>query len=151
MDNKEIRAFRRDLRSFSRILARQVEVCCCDVTPAQCHALLALEESGPLLNSELAVLLQVDTSTLSRTIDQLDVKNYIVRQPHPTDRRATLLELSDRGVQVATAIHVSADALYRGILGEVPANQRPDVLRRFAQLVETFRRWQTQEKGKDSV
>jgi DNA-binding MarR family transcriptional regulator len=143
MDTKEIRAFRRDLRSFSRILDQQVEVCCCsDVTPAQCHALLALEESDPLTNVELAALLQVDASTLSRTIDQLNLKGLVVRRPHPTDRRATLLELSDQGGQVATAIHVSADALYQGILGEIPVDCRQDVLQRFAQLVETFRRWQ---------
>jgi DNA-binding MarR family transcriptional regulator len=152
MHKKEIRAFRRDLRSFSRILAQQIEVCCrSDVTPAQCHALLALEESGSLPNGELAALLQVDASTLSRTIDQLDLKGLVVRQPHPTDRRATLLELSDRGGQVATAIHESADALYRGILGEIPVDRRRDVLQRFAQLVETFSCWQAQKNGKGSL
>ena len=145
METKEIRAFRRNLRSFSRILAQQVEVCCCsDVTPAQCHALLALEESGPLPNNELAALLQVDASTLSRTIDQLELKGLVVRQPHSTDRRATMLELSDRGGEVATAIHGTADALFRGILGEIPVDCRRDVLQGFAQLVETFKRWQAQ-------
>lgn len=152
MRTKEIRAFRRDLRSFSRILADQVEVCCCsDVTAAQCHALLALEEAGPLPNGELAALLQVDASTLSRTIDQLDLKGLVVRQPHPTDRRATLLDLSDRGGQVAAAIHESADALYRSILGKIPVDRRRDVMQQFAQLVETFRRWQAQKNGKGSL
>lgn len=149
MDTKEIRAFRRDLRSFSRILAQQVEICCFNVTPAQCHALLALEESGPLLNSELAALLQVDASTLSRTIDQLDLKKLVVRKSHPTDRRAVLLELSDPGSQIATKIHESADALYRSILSNIPIDHRRDVLQRFAELVETFRHWKAQGKGKD--
>lgn len=149
MDTKEIRAFRRDLRSFSRILAQQVEVCCrSDVTPAQCHALLALEESGPLTNGELAAVLQVDASTLSRTIDQLDPKGLVVRRTHPTDRRATLLELSDRGRQVAAAIHGSADALYRGILGEIPEDRRREVLQHFEELVEAFRRWQAEGNRK---
>jgi DNA-binding MarR family transcriptional regulator len=148
MDKKEIRAFRRDLRSFSRILSQQVGICCCcDVTPAQCHVLLALEESGPLPNRELAALLQVDASTLSRTIDQLARKDLVERQPHPDDRRATLLELSDQGNQVATSIHATADSLYRSILGEIPVEHRLDVLKRFAQLVETFRRWQDQGDG----
>ncbi len=148
MDAEEIRAFRRDLRSFSRILAQQVEICCCsDVTPAQCHALLALEESGPVPNGELAALLQVDASTLSRTINQMVQKDLVVRQPHTTDRRTTLLEMSDRGGEVATAIHRTADALYRGILGEIPANNRRDVLQAFAQLVEAFRGWQARGNG----
>lgn len=148
MDTDEIRSFRRDLRSLSQALARQVEICCCsDVTPAQCHALLALEESGPVPNGELAALLQVDASTLSRTIDQLEKKDLVVRQPHPTDRRATLLVLSDQGGEVATAIHGTADVLYRGILGKIPADRRGNVLQCFTDLVEAFRGWQTRESG----
>lgn len=142
MQTKEIRAFRRDLRTFSRILARQVEICCCaDVTVAQCHALLALEESGPVPNVELAALLQVDASTLSRTVDQLVLKGLVVRMPHPADRRAALLELSDQGVEAATAIHQSADKLYRGILGEIPARHRRELLQAFGRLVEAFSNW----------
>lgn len=150
MDTEEIRAFRRDIRSFSRILARQIEVCCCsEVTPAQCHALLGLEESGPLPHGELAAVLQVDASTLSRTMDQLVRKGLVVRQPHPTDRRAMLLELSEQGVQVAAAIHESADTLYRDILGEIPVDHRREVLQRFGQLVETFRHWQARGADQD--
>lgn len=146
MKTSEIRSFRRDLRSFSRILAQHVEVCCCaDVTNAQCHALLALEESGSLPNVELAAMLQVDASTLSRTIGQLDRKGLVVRQPHPGDRRAALLELSDRGAKVASDIHASADALYRGILLDIPVAHRRDVLQSFSLLVETFKRWQVRQ------
>ena len=151
MDTKEIRAFRRDLRSFSRILAQQVEVCCSNVTPAQCHVLLALEESDPLSNAELAGLMQLDASTLSRTVDQLNRKGLVVRRPHPNDRRATLLELSDRGGKVAAGIHASADALYRGILEKIPEDGRSDVLRGFTQLVDAFAGWQSHADGKCSL
>jgi DNA-binding MarR family transcriptional regulator len=152
MDTKEIRAFRHDLRIFARILDQQDQVCCCsEVTPAQCHALLELEESGPLPNGRLAAQLQVDASTLSRTIDQLDQKGLVVRKPHPTDRRATLLKLSDRGGQVATAIHVSADAIYRCVFDNIPEDRRPDVLQGFAQLVEAFVHWQTQTDDRCSL
>lgn len=150
MDNKQIRAFRRDLRSFSRILAQQVEVCCSNVTPAQCHVLLALEESDPLSNAELAGLMQLDASTLSRTVDQLNRKGLVIRRPHPNDRRATLLELSDRGGQAAAGIHASADALYRGILEKIPEDRRSDVLRGFTQLVDAFAGWQAHADGKCS-
>ena len=151
MDPNEIRDFRRDLRSFYRILIHQVKVCCCcDVTPAQCHVLLALEESGPLSNRELAAQLQLDASTLSRTIDQLARKNLVERQPHPGDRRTTLLELSDQGNQVAVSINTTADSLYRSLLGKIPAEQRLDVMQKFAQLVETFRQWQPQGDDLDS-
>lgn len=98
-------------------------------------------------NGELAALLQVDASTLSRTIDQLEKKDLVVRQPHPTDRRATLLVLSDQGGEVATAIHGTADVLYRGILGKIPADRRGNVLQCFTDLVEAFRGWQTRESG----
>jgi DNA-binding MarR family transcriptional regulator len=147
MEIEEIRAFRRDLRAFSRILSRQVQACCYEVTPAQCHVLLELADSGPVPNGYLAALLQVDASTLTRTVDQLVAKGLIIREPHPTDRRATLLEPSSRGSKVVASIHESADALYRGILEEIPPSRRKDVLRRFAQLVELFRSWQERENG----
>ena len=151
MRTEEIRAFRRDLRAFSRILGHQVEACCSDVTPAQCHALLELGDSGPVPNGDLAALLQVDPSTLSRTVHQLVVKGLVLRDTHPSDRRATLLQLSDRGEEVVAAIHESADALYRGILEEIPPSSRKDVLRRVAQLVQLFQRWQGQANGECCV
>jgi len=151
MRTEEIRAFRRDLRAFSRILGHQVEVCCSGVTPAQCHALLELADSGPVPNGDLAALLQVDASTLSRTVHQLVVKGLVLREAHPSDRRATLLQLSDRGEKVVAAIHGSADALYRGILEEIPASRRKEVLRRFAQLVQLFQSWQGQANGECCV
>ena len=127
-------------------MARQVEFCCrAEVTPAQCHALLELEETGPVPNGELAARLQVDASTLSRTIDHLVEKGLVARETHPGDRRATLLELSQRGGEVAAGIHETADALYRDILDNLPADRRGEVLRRFSQLVDGFGRWQ--ERG----
>lgn len=151
MDTTEIRAFRRNLRSFSRILTQQLELCCFAVTPAQCHALLALEESESVSNADLAAVMQLDASTLSRTINQLVRKDLVERRPHPHDRRAVLLGLTDRGGEVASEIHQSADELYRGILEYIPEDRRSDVLQGFSHLVEAFVHWQSNADGSCAV
>ncbi len=92
---KEIRRFRKTIRRFDRLRGQQVKDCCTEVTPAQSHFLMELEESGPITSGDLARVLNVDASTLTRTADRLVGRNLILRETHPNDRRALLISLTE--------------------------------------------------------
>ncbi len=64
---------------------------------AQLRALQSLERLGPSLVTELGTDLDLLPSTASRLSDRLADAGYITRRVSPTNRRATLLEMTDAG------------------------------------------------------
>jgi DNA-binding MarR family transcriptional regulator len=64
---------------------------------APLRALQSLERLGPSLVTELGADLDLLPSTASRLSDRLAEAGYITRRVSPTNRRATLLELTDAG------------------------------------------------------
>jgi len=58
--------------------------------------LLAVEEAGRLRMGDLAEDLGITARTVTTLVDALEKEGLLVRLPDPTDRRATLLELTDR-------------------------------------------------------
>jgi DNA-binding MarR family transcriptional regulator len=64
------------------------------------RALHSLERRGPSQVSELAEDLDLLSSTASRLGDRLAEAGYITRRVSPTNRRATILELSEDGRRV---------------------------------------------------
>ena len=64
---------------------------------APLRALQSLERLGPSLVTELGADLDLLPSTASRLSDRLADEGYITRRVSPTNRRATLLEMTDAG------------------------------------------------------
>ena len=71
---------------------------------APLHALQSLERVGPSLVSELGDDLDLLPSTASRLSDRLADAGWITRRVSPTNRRATLLELTDAGRAVLSEL-----------------------------------------------
>lgn len=67
---------------------------------APLRALQSLERMGPSLVTELGADLELLSSTASRLSDRLAEAGLITRRVSPTNRRATLLELTDAGRDV---------------------------------------------------
>jgi DNA-binding MarR family transcriptional regulator len=50
---------------------------------------------------ELATLVGVDAPNMTGVVDDLESQGLVVRQPHPTDRRAKLVVATPRGQELA--------------------------------------------------
>ena len=59
--------------------------------------LQALHCSGPAIMRNLGDQLGVSPRNMTAMVDALEEAHLVVRQPHPTDRRATLVELTADG------------------------------------------------------
>ncbi|MBA2342951.1 MAG: MarR family transcriptional regulator [Thermoleophilaceae bacterium] len=53
--------------------------------------------AGPLPIAAAGGRLGVSPSTMTGLADRLEQQGYLARRPHPTDRRATVLELTAKG------------------------------------------------------
>lgn len=140
----DIRAFRRSLRALERqvelSLASQTE--CCGVTPAQCHVLLEVAEAGSPSVGELATVLELDASTLSRAVDGLVKAGFFLREEDPGNRRRYLVSLSPAGRKKVSEIDRACDRYYEGMLASLPAGDRGlvvEVLPRFTEALKSWR------------
>jgi DNA-binding MarR family transcriptional regulator len=68
-----------------------------DVTPSQMRALRVLGRHGPIRFSELAQHLHIAPRSATEVVDAVAAKGLVERAPDPTDRRAVLVSLTDRG------------------------------------------------------
>lgn len=66
-------------------------------TAAAWFVLVRLAEYGPLIQRDLARELRVEAPTLVRQIDRLQADGLVTREPAPSDRRATLVAITDAG------------------------------------------------------
>jgi DNA-binding MarR family transcriptional regulator len=121
--------FRRQLRVLEREVVRQLEADTgCGVTLAQCHTLLELEASELSLTA-LAAALDLDTSTLSRTVDGLVRAGMVERAEDASDRRSLRLTLTPAGRAKVAFINGICNRYYEDLLAGMSERDRRCVLR----------------------
>ncbi len=141
MNGDDVRAFRHTLREFERVLADSYDQTCSEsgVTMAQCHLLIELDAARSTSLKELAERLDLDPSTVSRTVETLVGRGLVVRRQDPSDRRLQRLELTPDGIETAERLHRENDAYFGRILSDIPSDRRGEVLRAFELLVQASR------------
>jgi DNA-binding MarR family transcriptional regulator len=85
--------------------------------------------AGERSAAELAARLGITAQGAAKLVDEMASRGYVERRPHPDDRRAKLLRLSDRG-QGALASARRFHAAYEARLRERLGDRRAAALRR---------------------
>ncbi|HLL62719.1 MAG TPA: MarR family transcriptional regulator [Propionibacteriaceae bacterium] len=67
------------------------------LTTARTHLLWVLHHSGPSKQQALATALSVSPRNVTGLVDALETGGFVARTPHPSDRRAILITLTERG------------------------------------------------------
>mgnify|MGYP001016436818 CR=1 FL=1 len=130
------------LRELIRVLVRNLgileksDASCCGVTISQCHAIVEIGRSGEVSLNELAELLALDKSTMSRTINNLVEDGLVIRELDPEDRRYVKIKLTDKGIKIFKDIEESMDRYYKSIFNSVPEEKREQVLDSLKLLIE---------------
>lgn len=85
------------------------------LTVAQASALR--EMTGPMTMRELAVKMSCEPSNATIVIDKLENLQLIERRPHPTDRRAKQLVLTDEGTELRERVlkALAEEPLFTGL------------------------------------
>ncbi len=145
-----IRAFRVWLRVLEREIERtlQTQTECCGVTMSQCHLLLELDGGGCVNLKTLCDRLELDKSTLSRTVDSLVVLGLVKRGDDPDNRRQQIICLSDAGAARVAEIHRLCDKQYTTLLERIPEDRRSQVLESVGLLAQAM---VSQRRGSSSA
>jgi len=71
------------------------------LTRARSELIWRLQRQGPMTQRELSQALQCTPRNVTGLVDALQADRYVLREPHPSDRRATLVRLTERGIEAA--------------------------------------------------
>ncbi|ASR02914.1 MarR family winged helix-turn-helix transcriptional regulator [Gordonia rubripertincta] len=93
-----------------RVMARLAAAGADDITLAQSRVVQRLAPE-PMRLTDLAEQAGVTKQTAGGIVDQLEAAGYLVRVPDPSDRRARLVTLSDRGVELCEIAAQEVEAI----------------------------------------
>ncbi len=99
------------------------------ITHSQCHALIELERQERMTATDLAQALNLDKSTMSRTVAGLVKGGYVAMRAEPGDRRRRQLALTARGRRKVARVHQQADENVQAALAALAADDRAAVVR----------------------
>ena len=74
------------------------------LTESRAHLVWQLRQRGPCTQATLAADLHVTPRTVTALVDGLVATGFVTREPHPSDRRATLVTFTERGRATAQAL-----------------------------------------------
>lgn len=93
------------------------------LTPSRTHLLWELLHRGPSTQRVLAEALKVSARNVTGLVDGLAATGFVTREPHPTDRRATLVTLTGHGSSVMAGMKAGQREFARLLFGDMPARQ----------------------------
>jgi DNA-binding MarR family transcriptional regulator len=102
------------------------------LTRSRAHVLWELHHRGPVPQRTLATALQVSARNITGMVDALVATGFVTRQPHPTDRRATLVTPTEHGRRTAAALARDRHELAVALFSDLP----PDRLATFAEVLD---------------
>jgi DNA-binding MarR family transcriptional regulator len=94
-----------------------------DVTPLHGFA-FARMATGDATTADVASHLGVSKQAAAQLVDRLVRGGYVERRAHPADRRARLLDLTERGIACTVAARRAAEHAIEQWRGEVPPEDR---------------------------
>jgi DNA-binding MarR family transcriptional regulator len=130
------------LATFEHAYARWVEAPLqnSDLTYARIRLLGVLSRKGPQIMSALSDDLAVSPRTVTVLVDALEAKRLVRRRPHPTDRRAILVELTPQGDETCAAMYTQHTEAVAELFSDLSEADQSALLRLLNQLYGGLRR-----------
>jgi DNA-binding MarR family transcriptional regulator len=132
------------LREVIRKLERKLgildekEMSCCGITMAQCHALVEIGRAQRISLNELAEMLSLENSTMSRTVNNLVNNEMVKRDIDPEDRRYVNISLTENGSKTYEGIEASMNLYFRNVCNAIPEDKREQVIESLKLLLDAF-------------
>ena len=94
------------------------------LTTSRTHLLWVLAGLGPSTQQALADAMQVSARNITGLVDALEDAGFVGRAPHPTDRRATVVSLTEVGESTMAEMAQDHATLSRELMDAVEPDDR---------------------------
>ncbi len=109
-----------------------------DLTRARANLLWEVAQSGPTTQRDVAARLRVTPRNVTALVDALEETGFVARTEHETDRRATLVRLTDKGEAAVARMNAEADDLAGTIFSGLSAKDRAVIAGAFSRALASF-------------
>jgi DNA-binding MarR family transcriptional regulator len=110
------------------------------LTVSRTHLMWELNRLGPSSQRALADVLQVSPRNVTGLVDALETGGYVVRSPHPTDRRTTLVRLTEQGATTMAQMERDRRTLAADLVADLDAGRLADFASTLDAVTERLRR-----------
>ena len=107
---------------------------------ARMRLLSVLRCKGPQIMSSLSEGLGVTPRNVTALVDALEEEGLVGRRPHPTDRRATLIELTSGGAETCGGMYDEHRAAVSELFLDLSEDEQRELMRLLGSLREALRR-----------
>ena len=111
------------------------------LTQSEFRCLRLFNKNDVLNNKQIAERMNLSPSRLTRIIDGLVAKNYIIRQIEPSDRRNMKVELSKRGKVIVQKLNDAYVKIHQEILEDINKSQHKPLISAMENLLVALQKW----------
>ena len=125
----QVKLFRENTRRLEMNLGNinKSDCCCCGISDTQCFILVEIGRKPDISVKELAGILRLDKSGISRMVEELVQKEFVERKPSKEDRRYVVLNLTVKGSERFNQIENNMNIKFKSILDRIPEEKRNQV------------------------
>ena len=126
MDNATPGSIKQQLHRFAMETTRLHAAVCraAGIAGSELDALEHLEADGPLTQRELGDRLMLSSGGVTMLVDRLERADWVSRRPHPSDRRAVIVEPTKKALAQGPKALVDFHAAIEKAANEIPAEHR---------------------------
>mgnify|MGYP003288874294 CR=1 FL=1 len=124
---KQFREYTRQLECHLGYM-NQADCCCCGVSQTQCFLIVEIGRKPGISVKELAEILRMDKSAVSRAVEELVQKCFVERSPSKEDRRYVELRLLQKGQERFEKIEHDMYLKFKDVWELIPEEKRGQVL-----------------------
>lgn len=124
---KQFREYTRQLECHLGNI-NSADCCCCNVNKTQCFLIVEIGRKPGISVKELAEILKIDKSGVSRFVEDLVQKEYVERKTAAEDRRFVTLNLLPKGQERFEKIERDMYCKFQEVLEQIPENKREQVI-----------------------
>jgi len=117
-----------------------------NLTQAEFRCLRQINEIENINNKEIAERMNLSASRLTRIIDGLVEKGYVVREIEPNDRRNMRLYLSENGKEFTHKLDEAYIGIHSQILSDIDSGQHQPLISAMTGLLSAVEKWMAQEE-----
>lgn len=125
-----VKQFRENTRQLECHLGNinSADCCCCGINKTQCFLIVEIGRKPDISVKELAEIMRIDKSGISRLVEDLVQKEYVTRKPSATDRRFVTLNLLPKGQERFEKIENDMYYKFKEVLEQIPEDKRMQVV-----------------------
>lgn len=109
------------------------------LTSSRAQVVWELRRLGPSTQRALADVIDVTPRNITGLVDSLVATGFVTREPHPTDRRATLVTLTAHGISVTDDLQRDHDEFARQLFEGMSAEHLNGLYAGLGDVIATIR------------